>query len=146
VRLTPDDVACWVLKSRTAPGELVPGWRPGPVQALRRCVHPTYRLSLVAPGQRCLLWVSGRHVAGVHAIGVVTAGPVVGDAGPEVGLGLHLLEEPVPRGELVAERGLAAAEVLRAPFGSNPSYLTAEQLRVVVSRLAPADLRAAGWT
>ena len=129
-RLTSDDVACWVLKTA---GEVVVG-------DLTRCVRPSYRLGLMAPGQPCLLWRSGRHHPGVHALGVLT-GPVrQDDDGPVVPVRFTRLAEPVPRAELVADPVFGAAEVIRMPAGSNPSWLTAAQYAVVLARTGPARL------
>lgn len=136
-----------MIKSSRPPGALVPGWAPHRDEQLHRCVRRSYRLDLMAPGQRCLLWLSGREEPGVHAIGVLVGPPDdgPGDGGPEVEVGLHLLGEPVPRAELLAAPAFARAEVVRMPAGSNPSYLTAPQLQDVVDRVDPASLRAAGW-
>jgi hypothetical protein len=123
-RLTRDDVACWVLKSAT----------PEPLAgALTRCVRPSYRLGLMAPGQPCLLWRSGRDSAGVHALGVLTGVPRDG----EVPVRFAPLEEPVPRAELVDDPVFRDAEVIRMPAGSNPSWLTAAQYAVVLARTGP---------
>jgi hypothetical protein len=124
-RLTAGDVACWVLKSAT----------PVPVGAeLTRCVRPSYRLGLMAPGQPCLLWRSGRDSPGVHALGVLT-GPVRHEAGgPVVPVRLTPLAEPVLRAELLADPVFREAEVIRMPAGSNPSWLTAAQYAVVLAR------------
>lgn len=161
-RLGPGDVACWVLKTRTPPDGVVPGWAPGAPALLSRCVRRSYRLDLLRPGQRCLLWLSGPVDPGVHAIGhlqepatAAVAGAVgrtaAGtEAGTEgrtaaVGVVLHRLAEPVPRAELVAHPVLAAVEVVRMPAGSNPSYLTPPQLEALLAHVGQADLRAAGW-
>src|SRR3954471_13266375 len=106
-RLTPDDVACWVLKSAT----------PVPLAGeLTRCVRASYRLGLMAAGQPCLLWVSGRADPGVHALGALTAGPhdpdgrvdsasgtTSGTGGPVVPVDLTLLPEPLPREALLTD-------------------------------------------
>jgi hypothetical protein len=130
-RLTADDVACWVLKTA---GDVVAG-------ELTRCVRPSYRLRLMAPGQPCLLWRSGRQSPGVHALGVLT-GAVREDegGGPVVPVRLTPLDEPVPRVELVADPVFREAEVIRMPAGSNPSWLSAEQYAVVLARTGPARL------
>jgi hypothetical protein len=125
-RLTPDDVACWVLKTA---GDVVVG-------EVSRCVRPSYRLGLMAPGQPCLLWRSGRHDPGVHALGVLTGVPRDG----AVPVRFTPLAEPVPRAELVDDPVFAAAEVIRMPAGSNPSWLTAEQYAVVLARAGSAQL------
>lgn len=151
-RLSEADVGCWVLKSAHPPLDVVPGWRPGSVAILERCVRPSYRLGLMRPGQRVLLWCSGQ-AAGVRAIGTLTAaaGPHRAapeqqrPGGPRVGVRLLLLPEAVPRTDLLALPVLAAAEVLRVPAGSNPSVLRPEQTGALVDLLDPADLRAARW-
>lgn len=145
-RLVAGDVACWVLKTSVPPRELAPGWSANQERTLRRCVRRSYRLRLMAPGQPCLLWLSGRVDPGVHAVGVLTAAP---DDEPAVEVRLHLLDRPVARAEL-ARSDFATAEVMRMPAGSNPSYLTQAQLRPVVAavheQLDKATRQAAGWT
>lgn len=132
MRLTAADVACWLVKTAAPPAEVVPGWASGGPVAVRRCVRRSYRLDLVAAGQRCLLWRSGREAPGVHALGVIAAEP---DGGLEVELLLRPLAEPVGRAELLADPRFATAEVVRMPAGSNPSYLTPAQLLPVLERL-----------
>ncbi|GAB7191262.1 hypothetical protein NUM3379_19690 [Kineococcus sp. NUM-3379] len=116
-----------MLKSTLAPLAIAPGWRAGHSERLTRCVRPSYRLGLLASGQACLLWLSGRHHPGVHALGTVAAAPGEREGAPAVEVDLRLLAEPVPRPLLLADPALAAAEVLRMPAGSNPSYLTPAQ-------------------
>ncbi len=132
-------MACWVLKSTRRPRELDPGWAAGGRRRLTRCVRRSYRLDLMRPGDPCLLWVSGRAAAGVHAVGVLAGAVAAGAGGPEVAVDLTLLAEPVPRGELLTDPAAAGAEVLRMPAGSNPSWLSAGQFAAVRARLAPAD-------
>jgi len=57
-RLSPGDVGAWLLKSASLPPAAAGGWAPGTTRRLHRCVRATYRLSLMAPGQPCLLWLS----------------------------------------------------------------------------------------
>jgi hypothetical protein len=142
-RLQPGDVACWVLKSAAAPEVVAPGWAAGTAQEIDRCVRRSYRLDLMAPGQPCLLWVSGRDAPGVHALGTVTAAVVEGAAGPVVGVRLTRLAEPVPRAELLAHPAARDAEVLRMPAGSNPSWLSADQYAAVLGLLGPVTSSAA---
>jgi hypothetical protein len=131
-RLSGGDVACWLLKTSRPPAELAPGWPAGTSRTLDRCLRPSYRLGLMAPGQRCLLWLSGRH-AGVHAIGTVVEAP--DPAGPpSVTVALRLLAEPVPRTELLGT-AFRTAEVIRMPAGSNPSWLDHRQLAAVLDHL-----------
>jgi hypothetical protein len=141
-RLTTGDVACWVFKSSVAPDGLVPGWSPGESRALTRCVRPSYRLDLMAPGDPCLLWVSGRADPGVHALGTLVAPPHEAGEGPVVPLRLTLLVSPLPRAELLADAVLRGAEVLRMPAGSNPSWLSADQFARVRDRIDEAGAAA----
>ena len=135
-RLTRADVACWVLKTSRPPGELVPEWRPGASADLTRCVRASYRLGLMAAGQACLLWLSGRDRPGVHALGRLTGEPDAQDDGrPAVPVRLTLLPEPVSRADLSADPRTREAEVLRMPAGSNPSWLSADQFAAVLARV-----------
>ncbi len=135
LRTGPDAWAAWLIKSRSLPVEIDPGWAPGEERELTRCVRRSYRLELVSPGQPVLLWVSGRVQPGVHAVGTVS-GPVRpdDDDGPVLPVRLTSLPDPVDRGELLADPGFRTAEVLRMPAGSNPSWLSAAQLRAVLAR------------
>ena len=119
---------------------MVAGWAPGTACSLTRCVRSSYRLDLMAPGQPCLLWLSGRADPGVHALGTVD-GPVGADGdGSVVPVRLVLLDEPVPRADLLADPRMQAAEVLRMPAGSNPSWLSAEQFAAVLDRVGTGRL------
>ena len=132
-RLTPEDVACWVLKSSRPPDAVQPGWSPGAAADLDRCVRPSYRLGLMQSGQPCLLWVSGRDRPGVHALGELADVPVPGEGGPVVAVRLTRLAEPVDRAELLTDPAVSDAEVLRMPAGSNPSWLSAGQYAAVLA-------------
>jgi hypothetical protein len=126
-----------VLKSSLAPDAVAPGWLPGSTRALDRCLRRSYRLDLMAPGQPCLLWVSGRHRPGVHALGELTAHPAGTDGGPVVAVRLTRLAEPVDRAELLTDPEVCTAEVLRMPAGSNPSWLSAAQYAALLAHLGP---------
>jgi hypothetical protein len=134
-RLSPGAVACWVLKTARPPDELAPGWTAPASRLLDRCVRRSYRLDLMAAGQPCLLWLSGRDRPGVHALGEVAGEVEDRPAGPVVRLRLTLLAEPVPRADLIADPRMRSAEVVRMPAGSNPSWLSAEQFAVVLDRI-----------
>lgn len=131
-RLTPDDVACWLLKSAGPPADL-PGPGDGP-RRLRRCLRRSYRLDLMSAGQPVLLWVSGREEPGVRAVGVVAAGP---DDDDVVDVDLVTLRSPVLRADLLLDDRFRTAEVVRMAAGSNPSHLTHRQLEAVVDLLPP---------
>jgi hypothetical protein len=89
----------------------------------------------MATGQPCVLWLSGRHRPGVHALGELCGPPGQDDAGAVVSLRLTLLAEPLARAELLADRATRGAEVLRMPAGSNPSWLSAPQYETVLGRV-----------
>lgn len=135
-RLAAADIACWVFKSAVPTARLVPGWRPGTARTLTRCLRPSYRLDLMAPGMPCLLWISGRPDPGVHAVGSLTGLPRHADAGPVVPVELTLLPDPLPRAALLGDPLTRDAEVLRMPAGSNPSWLSAVQFTAVLDRIA----------
>jgi hypothetical protein len=137
-RLAAADVACWVFKSAVPTAQLDTGWRPGTALSMTRCVRPSYRLDLMAPGQPCLLWVSGRSEPGVHALGSITGTPREADGGPVVPVELTLLPDPLPRAALLLDPVTRDAEVLRMPAGSNPSWLSAAQFATVLDRVGAA--------
>jgi hypothetical protein len=140
VRLTTGDVACWVLKSTRPPAAIDAGWRPGAARSLSRCVRRSYRLELMASGQPCLLWLSGRDRPGVHALGTVEGQVEDDDGGPLVPVRLTLLPEPVLRAELLGDPRMRDAEVLRMPAGSNPSWLSRAQFDAVLDRTPDVGL------
>jgi hypothetical protein len=107
---------------------------------MTRCVRSSYRLGLMAAGQPCLLWLSGRADPGFHAVGALTGPAGTDDGGPVVPVALELLAEPVPRAELLTDARTAGAEVLRMPAGSNPSWLSARQFAAVLERVDDAVL------
>ena len=129
--LTLETLGAWLLKATGA----TPSTRAH-VQARFTgvdtwCVQPTYRTELVEADQPVLLWVSGKapHLpAGIYAHGRTTG--VAADG--VVPLALSSLSAPLLRSELVGRPELERMEVLRMPAGSNPSYVTPEQLQVLV--------------
>jgi hypothetical protein len=143
-RLTAGDVACWVLKTTRPPSAIAPGWTAPEQHLLDRCVRRSYRLDLIAPGQPCLLWLSGRDRPGVHAVGEIADGVEDRADGPVVHLRLALLAEPVLRADLLSDPRMRDAEVLRMPAGSNPSWLSADQFAAVLDRADRAGL--GRWT
>ena len=133
--LTPATLGAWLVKASGAAPSTREHVRAGFADAVTWCVQPTYRTGLVAAGQPVLLWVSGSEAglpAGIHAHGRTT-GPARDGVMPVV---LVPLDQPLLRSELVGHPDLAALEVLRMPAGSNPSYVTPEQLEVLVGMCA----------
>ena len=150
-RLTLSDIACWVVKTRIQPFDILAGWSPGTARDLTRCLRRSYRIELMRPGQRCVLWQSGSVAPGVRAIGRLTSEATVGETDDaagrdaEVAVALYLLEQPVSRAALLADPVFSAAEVLRMPAGSNPSYRTPSGLDSLTEHISPRDRDRAGW-
>lgn len=123
----------WLLKSRpnTAATD---SWREaGFTGETTRCVRKSYRLDLVAAGQPVLLWISGQDAdlpAGIHAQGRTTGGvrPGVANDPPVMGVELRPVDPVVLRRDVQLHPELSQLEVIRAPVGSNPSYVTRRQL------------------
>ena len=133
--VTRDTLGAWLVKARPDPGSHVMSLlEAGGGTVTSRCVSRGYRSQMMAEGDTVLLWISGdgRRVArGVWGVGRVV-GPV--DDG-EVAVDLPLLAEPVTVADLLAA-GVDDLEVQRMPQGSNPSWVTREQLAVIESLLA----------
>jgi hypothetical protein len=129
--ITPATLGAWVVKASPAEDTVAELARRGFSTDWTSCLRPTYRADLVEAGQPVLLWVSGRDPstpAGVHARGV-TAGPAAYDGSQvRVPLRLEPVVPPVLRAEMLDHLVLRGAEVLRMPAGSNPSYLTLDEL------------------
>jgi hypothetical protein len=143
-RLERADIACWLLKSTRLPAEVATGRET----ALDRCLRPSYRLDLLRPGDRCVLWRSGAVDPGVCAVGTIAGEVGVGESGvgefgvgPVVAVRLRLVPT-VRRADLLADPAFSDAEVLRMPAGSNPSWLSSRQFTAVLARLA-ADVAVA---
>lgn len=150
-QLTLTEIGCWLVKTRRPPHLIAPDWTAGTTRTLARCLRKSYRVDLMAPGQPCVLWLSGPEQPGVHAIGRLTSGardPASAephDRTVEVSTSLLLLPEPVPRSALRADPAFATAEVLRMPAGSNPSYLPPAGLAILREFLEPEVRQATGW-
>lgn len=129
--LTSETLGAWLVKASPEEASVDELVRRGFATTWSWCVRPTYRADLVEPGQAVLLWVSGdgrRVPPGIHAHGITT-GPVAVEADRlAMPVSLEPLEPPVPRAALLEHPLLSRAEVVRMPAGSNPSYLTREQL------------------
>ena len=101
--LTPATLGAWLLKATGSAPSTRAHVRAGFAGVDTWCVQPTYRTDLVEAGE-----------AGV------------------VPVALSPVAHPLLRTELTGHPDLAGMEVLRVPAGSNPSFVTPEQLRVLV--------------
>jgi len=128
--LTEASLGAWLVKARGGEPATRLHVESSFTEVTTRCVRPSYRTELVRSGQRVLLWVSGNEPglpAGLYAQGRTTGAAVDGVIPVE----LSPLTVPLLRSELVGHPELSAMEVLRMPAGSNPSYVTPEQLAVL---------------
>jgi hypothetical protein len=128
--LTLDTLGAWLLKATGAAPSTRAHVRAGFSEVGTWCVRPTYRTELVEEGQRVLLWVSGNE-SGLPS-GIYAHGRTTGPAGDGViPVELSAVPSPLLRSELVGHPTLARMEVLRMPAGSNPSYVTPDQLHLL---------------
>jgi hypothetical protein len=130
--LTLETLGAWLLKATGARPSTHAHVHTGFAGVSAWCVQPTYRTELVEAGQPVLLWISGNDrecPAGIYAHGRTT-GIAADDVVP---LALSPLSAPLLRSELVGRAELERLEVLRVPAGSNPSYVTPDQLRVLAA-------------
>jgi len=150
--VTDDTFGAWLVKCN-------PDNRPVPHGAVddglgditRWCVTRGYRADMMQAGQRIVLWVSGngkRMQRGIWGAGHVT-GEVREDIPDDhladqiaywlhhdarravalfVPVDLPLWDEPLPAAEILAA-GIDDLEVQRMPAGSNPSWVSADQVR-----------------
>ncbi|HXH77677.1 hypothetical protein [Nocardioides sp.] len=141
-RISADNLGAWLIKCqpRVNP-ELPRSIRAGDTQPITRwCVADNYRSRMMGPGDRAVLWVSGdgRELArGIWGLGWVTGPvrPMVDELGVEtdkleVPLHLPLLSSGL-RAEEIKAAGVTDLEVLRLPQGSNPSWVSLDQLTVL---------------
>jgi hypothetical protein len=95
------------------------------------CVTDNYRSRLMTPDDPVLMWLSGRDrhfVRGIWGRGVITAPAEWTASGLQVGLHLALQPEPLVTDAELRAAGVHDLEVQRMPQGSNPSWVTREQL------------------
>lgn len=130
--VTPDRLGAWLLKVSPDVSAVHELLESGFTSVTHRCVRPSYRTDLVRAGQPVLCWVSGgdRAVpAGIYGQGRTTGVPEPAPGSRlDVPVELRPLEPPVLRGELLAHPTLGRIEVLRIAAGSNPSFLTRDEV------------------
>jgi hypothetical protein len=137
--VTRETLGAWLLKSSPDSSPVDEFVRTDFATVTERCVLPTYRADGVDAGQPVLFWVSGndeRHPAGIYAQGHTT-GPTQPE-GDQLVMPVRLtgIDPPILRRELLTHPRLSQLEVIRMAAGSNPSFLTREQLREL-GRLYP---------
>ena len=136
----------WDVLGFLATGAEVDTWR----------MAPSYRVELIRPGHRCVLWVTGARTAawtpGVWAVGEITSDPFddIGDSDDHRWRDLSARDrvrpyvlcrmdavEPIPRIELAADPDFVDAEILRRPRMGSPLALTPGQMAVIDGHVRP---------
>lgn len=136
--VTRETLGAWVIKTDPESTSVDDLRRTAFRTVSSRCVVPTYRTDLVDAGQPVLLWISGsdpRSPAGIYAQGRTT-GRVAATGADELSMPLELVpvEPPILRAEILTDPVLSRIEVVRMAAGSNPSYITRQQLAELASR------------
>jgi hypothetical protein len=137
--VTAETLGAWLLKSSPSASPVDEFVRTDFATVTNRCIRPSYRADEVAAGQPVLFWISGddkQYPAGIYAQGHTT-GPAQLDMDQLVmQVRLTSIDPPVLRRELLEHPRLSQLEVIRMAAGSNPSFLTRDQLREL-ERLYP---------
>ena len=126
-----ETLGAWLIKASPDEHSVDELVRVGFETGWTSCVRPGYRAELVAPGQPVLLWISGRSTrtpAGLHAQGVVVGGADRSTGRLAVPMTFEPVSPPVLRSELLEHPVLSRIEVVRMAAGSNPSYLSRDEL------------------
>lgn len=159
-KLTPDDVGAWLLKANPKTWDITRWVREtaGRVDDQDAkiddwTIQDNYRSWVMDHGQRAVLWVSGdgkQIEPGIWGVGWVTGPsywgqPVAGDywldeearknADLFADVDIALLGAPVSRAAFMSSAVLCGAEVVKAAWASNPSYLTPEEFAALLDLL-----------
>jgi hypothetical protein len=149
------DLGAWLLKGNADRADLAARFAREP-RVGQWCVQPSYRTRLMRAGQPVLFWASGSHGTlpyGIWGVGTLAGAPALDPRDGRWHVPLDLTigapDTWLPRGELRADRRLAALEVFRQPQAANPSFVTVEQFAALTGHLAQCgliapELRAAG--
>jgi hypothetical protein len=142
-RLTRADVGAWLFRCNPRNIDMAELRRAGGVDS--RCAVRTYRLDLIRAGDPVALWVTGPSkatiTAGIWMLGYATgeiegreiSGATASELPRVLLRDMTPLPAPVPRSELASHPPTLGMEVLRQPFGPNPSYLTNREHRAVTA-------------
>ena len=140
----PEAQGAWILRLDPGVWDLGRFIADGHREVSAWAVEDNDRSAAMAPGQRVFLWAGGDGtvlMAGVWGTGWVV-GPCqvrsvadgywadpAGNSHPRLfaDVSVQFLPHPIGRQQVAEDPRLAAIEVLRDPFGSNPSSLTPEE-------------------
>ncbi|SDU93345.1 EVE domain-containing protein [Microlunatus sagamiharensis] len=148
-------LGAWLLKGNPAVWDVRRFLAEGHSMITSWSVRPGYRSALIRRGDRVVFWLSGPGTGGLPR-GVWGLGHVVGPAEPwtdgdrgwwlddaarhalraRVEVHVPLLDDPLPVAELRAA-GVTDLEVQRVPQGSNPSWVSRDQLAALEPLLPP---------
>jgi predicted RNA-binding protein with PUA-like domain len=154
--VTVSNLGAWVFKCNPKTWDLETFVADGHTHIEDWSVANNYRSELIQHGQRALFWVSGAEDGamprGIWGYGWTTgrrrfvAQPYEGywedddkriDSQWYVDTDLHLLDAPVTSAELKQIDRLSDLEVLRQPYGSNPSWVSQTELAAIEDLLPP---------
>lgn len=159
--ITEDNLGAWLLKCNPTTGfDLVRFLHEGSDFIYQWTVVDNYRSEMMQQDDVVIFWVSGRSTQaprGIWGIGTVTGArrkPSVGDSGEydletvQAQVGGYVIdvdiplwtERPVTNLELLAA-GIDDLEVQRQANGSNPSWVSKEQLTDIYQLLHDLDIR-----
>lgn len=156
--ITAKTLGTWLVRCNPAKWDLAGYMAGGGEQVDSVSVVENYRSAMMQPGDPIVLWVSGNGrllARGIWGLGHVTASVRDEPATPApdaeshwldertrravnhaVFVDIPLLDSPVTDAEL-RSAGLDDLEVQRVPMGSNPSWLSREQLARMRPLLPP---------
>ena len=165
-RLTHADVGAWVFKGN--PDEVWDyfaqledsGFKGGDILHRGWTMNISYRTLLIEQGDLVVLWITGKHDAGIWEIGVVD-GRLETDVIDEqylidssrkgksvlaVPFASILLSNYIARDDMKSDPDLAGCEQIRVPIMSNPTYLTHNEVEALTQYIPANALKAARWT
>ncbi len=146
--VTRTDLGAWLVRAdprlRDLPGHV----RAGNAPFTSWCVAASYRSRLMEPGDEIWLWVSGRDPT--FPRGLWGWGAVVGPAEPDehppgerptwrVSIELRVCPDESVTDHELREAGITDLEVQRMPQGSNPSWVSRDQLARIVPLRGRSD-------
>ena len=147
--ITEDNLGAWLIKCDPESNSDLPRQvdHPGTDVVTKWCVANNYRSRMMKPGDRAILWVSGngrRMTRGIWGLGWVTGYVQDSRAGTrfavsnDISIDIPLFEDgaQLSSKELV-DAGVTDLEVQVLAQGSNPSWVTREQLAQIEMLLGP---------
>ncbi|SER31033.1 EVE domain-containing protein [Microlunatus flavus] len=153
--VTRETLGAWLLKGNPAVWDVRRFLADGHREITSWSVRTGYRSALMRPGDRMVLWMSGPGTGGIVR-GIWGLGHVTAEAEPwtddergwwldddarralhaRVEVHVPLLDDPLPAAELRAA-GVTDLEVQRVAQGSNPSWISRDQLAALEPLLPP---------